>query len=76
MPSTYRDRVRELPSILDIDTELFKPIKTFFGWHAAQAGDHPQPDAPTSAVVQRAQPKRGRPPRWLVEQGHIARIAS
>ena len=31
MPSTYRDQVRELATILDIDTEPFKPIKTFSG---------------------------------------------
>jgi ABC-2 type transport system ATP-binding protein len=31
MPSAYRDQVRELARILDIDQELFKPIKTFSG---------------------------------------------
>jgi ABC-2 type transport system ATP-binding protein len=31
MPNTYRDQVRELASVLDIDKELFKPIKTFSG---------------------------------------------
>jgi ABC-2 type transport system ATP-binding protein len=31
MPSAYRDQVRELSRILDIDKELFKPIKTFSG---------------------------------------------
>jgi len=31
MPSSYREQVRELASILDIDKELFKPIKTFSG---------------------------------------------
>src|SRR5258707_12814769 len=31
MPRAYRDEVRDLARILDIDTELFKPIKTFSG---------------------------------------------
>ncbi len=31
MPSSYREQVRELAGILDIDKELFKPIKTFSG---------------------------------------------
>jgi ABC-2 type transport system ATP-binding protein len=31
MPSAYRDQVHELATILDIDRELFKPIKTFSG---------------------------------------------
>jgi ABC-2 type transport system ATP-binding protein len=31
MPGAYRDQVRELAKILDIDAELFKPIKTFSG---------------------------------------------
>jgi ABC-2 type transport system ATP-binding protein len=31
MPSAYRDQVRDLARILDIDKELFKPIKTFSG---------------------------------------------
>ncbi len=31
MPSAYRDQVRELARLLDIDKELFTPIKTFSG---------------------------------------------
>jgi ABC-2 type transport system ATP-binding protein len=31
MPRPYRDQVHELAKILDIDKELFKPIKTFSG---------------------------------------------
>jgi ABC-2 type transport system ATP-binding protein len=31
MPTSYRDQVRELAAVLDIDKELFKPIKTFSG---------------------------------------------
>jgi ABC-2 type transport system ATP-binding protein len=31
MPGAYRDQVRELARILEIDAELFKPIKTFSG---------------------------------------------
>src|SRR5436305_13288000 len=31
MPAEYRDQVRDLARILDIDKELFKPIKTFSG---------------------------------------------
>src|SRR6266852_741945 len=31
MPGAYRDQVRDLARILDIDKELFKPIKTFSG---------------------------------------------
>jgi ABC-2 type transport system ATP-binding protein len=31
MPSSYRDQVRELAKLLDIDNDLFKPIKTFSG---------------------------------------------
>jgi ABC-2 type transport system ATP-binding protein len=31
MPAAYRDEVRELARILEIDKELFKPIRTFSG---------------------------------------------